>query len=196
MIAILIPSRARPDRLHTTIKSAVETTNPKNVEIRIRFDDDDKLSLDRIDEFKKYPNCHVHVGNRLAGYNSVNEFYTELADASGASWVSIMNDDATYIGFGWDENLLNVPAVGFIVQPETYQWNNCRFKNNQGGAFPFVPNGSWKKFGPNCIPNPADTALDIILRQEAGWRTHFLQGLTILHLRDTPEELEEHRRKL
>jgi len=195
MIAILIPSRARPDRLHTTIKSAINTTDKKNIEIHVRFDEDDQVTLSRIKEFEKYDKIRIHVGPRKAGYDSVNEFYTEMADSSGAAWISIMNDDATYIGKGWDEKLLSVPTHGFIVQPEIYQWNHRIMRHREGGAFPFVPNGSWKKYGPACIPNPADTAMDIILRVESGWQTHYIEGLTILHLRDSIEQLEEHRRK-
>lgn len=191
IVAVLLPSRARPDRLHKTIKSTYDTAT--DFEILVRLDDDDKMTLDRIDEFKQYDKVRLVIGPRERGYGSLNIFYTELADMSQAEWISIMNDDAVYQGKDWDKMLARVPKHGFIVQPHLYQLGGSHYYNCEGGAFPFVPNGSWKPYGPAIISDPVDTTLDNILRKEQGWKTYFLEGIGVVHDREPQEILDVHR---
>ena len=195
MIAILLPSRSRPDRLLKTIMSALNTA--ENIEICIRLDDDDDITLKRLDEFQKLPKTKITIGPRYTGYTSLNRFYTELADSSKAEWISIMNDDAVYIGKDWDKKIGKFPTNGFILQPEFYGLGGSNYINCEGGAFPFVPNGCWKKYlniitTPH-IPDPVDTALDEILRKQNGWKTGFIKGFKVQHNRDKDEDLAAHR---
>jgi GT2 family glycosyltransferase len=190
-VAVLLPSRARPDRLHKTIKSTYDTAT--EFEILVRLDDDDKLTLDRLKEFDQYDKVKFVIGPRERGYGSLNIFYTELANSSDAEWISIMNDDAVYEGKDWDKQLFGIPTEGFIVQPELYQLGGSKYFNCEGGAFPFVPNSSWKKYGPAIMPDPVDTCLDNILRKESGWKTQFLKGIGVVHDREDQEILDVHR---
>jgi GT2 family glycosyltransferase len=192
--AVLIPSRARPTRLHRTLTSIFETvSNKDNIEILLRFDDDDQETLSELDKFKSYPNTKITIGPRKNGWNSVNEFYSEMANETTAPWISIMNDDAVFEGKDWDVSLNTFPRRGIIVQPELYQLGMSKYFNIEGGAFPFVPNGCWKQFGYEIIPDPVDTQLDCILRIDNGWKTEFLVGFGIIHDRDDEETLNLHR---
>lgn len=199
LCAILIPSRARPQRLWKTIKSVRETSAPGAAEILVRFDDDDLASLAIIDELRR-ADVRVTVGPRRQGYGSISSFYTELADQSDAPWIWVMNDDAHIAGtahrrhIGWDGQLRGIPTEGFIVQPEIYQWNTSGYRFCEGGAFPAVPNGAWRRFGFDEIGAPIDTWLDQVLRVKNGWTTRFLRDVTVVHIRDTEAELAKHRR--
>lgn len=191
--AILIPSRARPDRLHKTMTSIFNTVkNPENIEVMLRFDDDDIISIERMDEFKKYPSTTVLIGSRQKGWLSLNLFYEEMAAVANSHWVWIMNDDAIFEGNDWDEQLAQIPTEGFLVQPELYQLGFSKYYNAEGGAFPCMPNLCWKKWV-EIIPDPIDTEIDKLLRVQNGWKSHFLPGIGIIHDRDNDEELAIHR---
>jgi hypothetical protein len=105
-----------------------------------------------------------------------------------------MNDDAFICGKGWDSQLMAMPTTGWIVQPELYQLGLSKYYKCEGGAFPIVPNHSWKSYTQeSTIPGPANTALDQILRKQNGWKTRFLTGIGVVHERDTPDLLASHR---
>lgn len=197
--AILIPSRARPERLWKTIRSVRETSAPGAAEILVRFDDDDHASLAIVDDLAA-ADVRVLVGPRRQGYPSLSDFYTELADSATSPWMWIMNDDACIGGTahlehqGWDGQLAAVPQDRFIVQPEIYQWNQSSYPFCEGGAFPAVPNLVWRRFGFPTIGTPIDTWLDQLLRGRHGWKTHFLRGVSVIHMRDRDDELAEHRK--
>lgn len=191
--AILIPSRARPDRLHKTLKSIFATAeNIDNIEVILRFDLDDESSLTRIEEFKQYPQTQILIGERNKGWASLNLLYEEMAAAAKSSWIWIMNDDAFFDGNGWDTQLAQIPTTGFIVQPELYQLGFSKYYNVEAGAFPVIPNLCWKQWV-EIIPDPIDIKVDELLRIEHGWQSKFLTGIGVIHERDTDEELMQHR---
>ena len=136
----------------------------------------------------------VVVGPRLKGYMSLSGFYDELTAIATSPWIWIGNDDAYIDGHGWDEQLAATPTNGFIVQPELYRWNASGYRWCEGGAFPAVPNQSWRLFGHEAIGTPINTWFDVVLRRQNGWKTHFLKGITAVHLRDTETQLVEHRK--
>lgn len=97
--SVLIPSRARFDHLLNTIsRFNASVSRVENIEIVVRFDDDDDHSLSRQDELALIPNVKVMVGPQKNGYRSLNEFYDQMADATSGKWVWIMNDDAYILG--------------------------------------------------------------------------------------------------
>lgn len=191
--AIMLPSRARPDRLHTTIRSVFETVaDPAEIEVLLRLDNDDQVMMSRLAEFEAYPQTRIIIGDRERGYASLGDFYDQLANATKATWLWVMNDDAIITGKGWDEKLKTVPTTGFIVQPWLHQLGPSKYYENEGGAFPVFPNGSWRpyweKFG-----DPIDTEIDDLLRKRLGWKTHFLPDIGVVHDRDNDEQLAAHR---
>jgi hypothetical protein len=191
--SILIPSRARPAGLWRAVRAAQATAKLGAPEILARLDDDDDATL-AIASALEADGVRVVVGPRLKGYLSLSGFYDELAAIATSPWIWIGNDDAYIDGHGWDEQLAATPTNGFIVQPELYRWNTSGYQWCEGGAFPAVPNQSWRLFGHEAIGTPIDTWFDVVLRRQNGWKTHFLKGVTAVHLRDTETQLVEHRK--
>lgn len=205
LCSVLIPSRARPDRLRKTIRSIWETSDAGRVEILVRFDSDDELSLGIVTELAR-DGVRVVVGPRGRGYLTLAVYYEELARIAAGAWIWVMNDDAHIMGHdgrwppcdlaaarGWDARLAEIPLV-HIVQPEMYKLGGSGYLHCDGGAFPLVPNGAWRSFGEPHLCEPIDTWLDVILHQRGNWQTRFLKGVAVVHDRDTADVLEEHRR--
>lgn len=194
LCSVLIPTRARPDRLRRAVESISDTvTDPMRVEVILRVDHDDP-HLDAALALSFDGTITTKVGDRRQGYASMHEFYDELAGAAAGRWIFIMNDDAFVIGKGWDEDLAKVPIDGVIVQPEIYQLGESLYPFCEGGAFPMVPNGCWHYYGWQGLRDPVDTQLDQLLRVQHGWRTAFLPGMCVVHERDPDHVLAEHRR--
>lgn len=191
--AVLIPSRARPDRLKKTLDSVFATVNDvANIEVILRFDDDDKATLDCLEDFKKYPETQIIIGPRKAGWATLNLFYEEMAAVAKSTWIWVMNDDAFFEGKDWDLKLAEVPTTGFLVQPELYQLGFSKYYDVEGGAFPVMPNLCWKQWV-EIIPDPIDIKIDELLRIQNGWQSYFLKGIGVIHERDSDEELAAHR---
>ena len=197
--SVLIPSRGRPERLRKTIQSISDTSSKANVEVLVRFDDDDAPSIAIVDQLLR-DGIGVVVGPRRSGYPSIGEFYAELAAASRGAWIWIMNDDAYVTGpspkfdLSWDKQLGRLPSTGVIVQPECYQLGHSKYWSSEGGAFPAVPNGCWTDFGEEFSGGAAvDTWLDQLLRVRNGWQTSFLDGVAVVHERDADDVLAKHR---
>lgn len=180
---ILIPSRGRFGLLLRAIRSLHDTADKAMFEVRVKFDDDDSGSINRIKELDQFGNVTTLVASRRGGYASLDWYCSQMADSSPAKWIMIFNDDAVISCGNWEEQLRSIPTSGFIVQPEVYQLNQSKYPNCEGGAFPFVPNGCWKDKGWAHISCPSDTQFDRLLRIENGWKTHFLTGVTIAHHR-------------
>lgn len=199
--SVLIPSRARPDRLERAIRSVLDTAADRaGVEVIVRIDDDDVASIRAIETIREL-GARVLVGSRHAGYASLGAFYTEMADASSAPWIWIMNDDAYVVDdqptrdarMRWDQQLARAPIAGHIVQTEIYQLGGSGYSHVHGAAFPFVPNGCWRPLGFQSIGDPPDTWLEMLLRRDHGWGTTFLEGVRSVHMRDPEDALAKHR---
>lgn len=191
--AILLPTRARPDRLHATLRSVFETVvDITAIEILLRLDDDDRAMLDRLQEFRAYPRLRIITGPRGRGYAALGDFYHELARATNSPWLWMMNDDAIITGRGWDEKLKSVPTTGFIVQPWLHQLGASKYYGDEGGAFPIFPNHSWAGYW-DTFEDPLDTKIDDLLRKRLGWKTHFLPDIGVVHDRDNDDQLAAHR---
>lgn len=210
--SVLIPSRARPERLEKAVRSILDTAcDPSSVEVIIRIDDDDPDTTRAIERLREL-GARVLVGARRMGYASLADFYTEMAEAASAPWIWIMNDDAwieddraTRIANwrwgsptirSWDSQLLLLGSSDTVmVQPEIYQLGGSAYPHTAGGPFPIVPNGCWKRYGLTRIENHCvDTWLHELLVRDNGWRTYFLEGIRVVHDRDSDAEIERHRR--
>lgn len=217
LMSVLIPTRARPERLIQTARSFRGFfDSDDDVEILVRIDHDDADTIAAISRIVEAgPNVRVFGGSRLGGYADLHVFYGELAKLAVAPWVWIMNDDAwVRRQESWQLAMEFAPSVlpGFfesapslsawlrarrtdrvIIQPDVYQLNQSRYPKCEGGAFPIVPTRCWEQFGYAMPESPIDTWLDHTLRQY-GWVTEFLPGVTVQHDRDADDVLAEHRR--
>lgn len=196
LLAVLIPTRKRFDRLVKAIQSVKETTDADNIEIWLRVDRDDTETVEQIPMMLRVePNLRVLIGDRLDGYASLCCFYQELSYLCYAKWVFIMNDDITVEGNGWDKQLATIPTDGVIVWPEFMQWNNSKYPSGSGYVCPIVPTRCWEKFGVKDLGNPVDMHLIGLLRDQQKWRVELLNGMTVNHQRDSDADLIEFRKQ-
>lgn len=102
--SVLIPSRARPDRLLKAIRSVWSTAAPaprSDIEVLVRLDTDDTTAITpdpatgrTLIDTLEAEGVRVLVGERGRGYNEHVSFYVELSAIATAPWIWIMNDDA------------------------------------------------------------------------------------------------------
>lgn len=179
---LFLPSRGRFNLLLESVSSLINTADmPWDFDIHVKFDDDDYESILRVEELLELRHVRVLIAPRLNGYPSLETFYDLMAEWSDAAWVCCWNDDAIMRGRSWDTLLRSVPTTGFIVQPEIYQLNQSKYFRSEGGAFPFFPRLCWKQFGWERLIQPTDTRIDQLLRIQNGWKTQFLEGVTVFH---------------
>lgn len=97
MISIILPSRGRPEKLKEVIQAIADTvSNPENIEVIIRVDDDDPDSyLFGLPLF-----CRVISGPRLESKVAV---YNESIGMANGDLLMPMGDDSFLISKGWDE---------------------------------------------------------------------------------------------
>lgn len=185
--SFLLPSRGRPRGLLRSIVSILSTANrPEQIEILVKLDDDDYSSMDfwtvGIRNYvSKRGNVSFTVGPRITGKWPLRAICIELASKAAGDWICLWNDDAFMIGHRWDEQLAKLPLSGVIVQPGFCKLNESEYTRCQRSAFPFFPNRSWEKFGLDFWPNPCDYQADEVLRVKNGWKTKYLDGITVFH---------------
>ena len=110
VISIILPTRGRTDgALQDSIKSLLENaTNPELIEVMLGVDDDDKESLDWVNneaaDFVKTWGCacKAKVFQPL-GYEQLNVYVNLLCHSSTGNWLFLWNDDALMQTKGWDE---------------------------------------------------------------------------------------------
>ncbi len=188
----MIPTRCRVPRLLKTIESIRNTSQSDRVEILLRTDTDDLETAGALpDLISKYAGVRVLCGPRLNAYESLNEFYNELARISEAQWVVVLNDDITLEGAGWDEQLSRLHVGDSLAWGQYYHLGLSWYRHS-GAAFvcPFVPTSTWLQHGP--AHNPVDWWWREQSRKNH-WKIHRLAGLTIHHDRDNDEQLAVHR---
>lgn len=181
-------SRDNPASLLRAIVSIYATAfNPASAEVLIRIDDDDKRTLEAMRDglaqtFRELsPMIRVTVGKREKGYHSLKDFTIIEAAKSTGRWVCMWNDDAVFQpdtnAEPWDIQLDLFPETGVVVQPGIYKLNDSEYPLCAKSAFPFFPNNSWKQFG-IAFWNDYEVAERL---GGAGWKTHFLDGITVWH---------------
>jgi glycosyltransferase involved in cell wall biosynthesis len=93
-ISLLLPSRKRPEILKRMVKS-VRDTSKNEVEIIVRFDDDDEQSA----EAARKDNVGIVMGPRL---RAMTIYWNECFVACSGSIVCQANDDIVFTTPGWD----------------------------------------------------------------------------------------------
>lgn len=99
MLAVLVPSRGRPQNLSRLHQAVAETCTGSHT-MYVRLDDDDTVDYPRI------PDVEYVTGPRTFFAASVNELAT-IATAAGASHLAVLGDDVLPETTGWDEILVS-----------------------------------------------------------------------------------------
>ena len=187
LCSVLIPTRRRVSGLTRAIASLCQTADPANFDVRLRVDDDDGQTLAALSTLTAlYRNLFVSIGPRENGYTSLGKFITELAAQSQAAWVTMLDDDVTLEGKGWDTQLAALPLTGMLAAPEFYHLGPSRYGSGScaGPSYVtgwFAPNGCWL---PETIGVPVDAWMQSTLVRQRGWRVATLAGITYNHQRD------------
>lgn len=104
MISILIPSRGRVKFLDRTIKSIWDTSSSKGaVEILLRVDEDDKETINYLNNLKHLSSIQVVIGSRKEGYKSLPYFFNEIAKVAKGNPLMCCNDDVIFETKDWDK---------------------------------------------------------------------------------------------
>jgi len=190
-VTIMIPTRKRTAKLLRTLDQLGKTASSDDYEVIIMIDDDDQESLSVKQELESHPNTRVILGPRL-GYAMLDRgYYKRMEEESKSPWVWIAGDDMLVEG-DWLGQLRTVPKTGFLVQPEVSKLGGSTYEKAEAQAFPIFPRFCWKSFSDE-FPKPFDTVGHEILRKN-GWKTFFLNNVTMWHDRPPEHEIVEHRK--
>lgn len=189
--SVLIPSRARVDKLAKCIESfVVAELDRTDFEILVRIDHDDPQLRDYEMLALGHPYIRLFVGPRF-GFRRMSEYLEELSKASNAYWNLHFNDDATIAG-SWLTQLERVPKEWHYAVCEWHNLGGSSYQYDFGGPFPFLPRCFWEFYGGTGMPEIADKQ-SILNLMEIGYNPWFLKGVSFHHIRDDNETLEAHR---
>lgn len=135
LVSIILPSRKRPHRLLNSLDSLYATANnPEDLEVVIRFDDDDPESLEVMPVLRSM-GAKVLVGSRYKGYASLHVFTNECAEECVGKWFFLWGDDAIMTTKGWDDVIRATKYKLCIIK------FNDKFLPGPGGfsCFPIIP---------------------------------------------------------
>lgn len=195
LVAIMIPTRKRVAKLERCIRSILDTaSNPGQVEVVIRADEDDPDTLNFLDHSPLMGrlSCRVEIAERL-GWGNIDIWFDEESNRLTSDWVCTFNDDMWMEGKGWDGTLSTFPKDGVIAQPENITLGPSSYHHVQGAFCPFIPRLCWVKMGEPHLKRGSDTWLDQLIRVNHHWTTRFINGLMVHHDREIDETLTKER---
>lgn len=111
IVSICIPSRNRPEQLVRCINSITDTVdNIEDIEILIRFDNDDYNTWSKMDMIPDMHNgkhlpLKITKGPRFGGYVDLWKLDNHLYSESRGEFQFHLNDDAIMTTKGWDTKL-------------------------------------------------------------------------------------------
>lgn len=128
-LAVLTPSRGRPEKLYRMIKSAAKRSSKATFYVYVDEDDD------RIPTYQKIDNITLIIGPRV----SISKSWNVLADKAykdGKDVFIMGNDDVIYQTDNWDsiliEHIKNYPHNYYCM------WFKDGIKNERHCTFPIV----------------------------------------------------------
>lgn len=144
-VSLLCCTRGRVKALEQSIESVFsKAKNPNQIEILVRFDNDDIDSITdfiilKESKFKNY-NIKLSIGEWF-GYKKLNHYYNELWPQAEGEWLFLWNDDCLMVTENWDEEINSFSGQNFLLNPkhnhECADW--C--------VFPIVPKAWCEQVG-------------------------------------------------
>lgn len=192
LVTVMIPTRHRVTKLQRTLSQLYLSATNFSFEVLLMGDDDDPETLQAFDELERGIQGVRTIRTPRLGYIQLDSgYYARMEREARGEFVWIAGDDMLVFGDWWGE-LNKVPRTGFIVQPEISRLRESLYPRAEGQAFPIFPKFCWKEFQPT-FPVPFDTCgSDMLLSN--GWKTWFLEGVTMWHDRPDDAEIARHRR--
>ena len=103
-ISILLPTRNRFEHCSKFIDSAISlASEPKNIEILLKIDNDDNDTKDNLDKFPYQENLIFVFSDRMNGYDSLPIFMNMLYEKSSGDWLYLAGDDSYILTDKWDQ---------------------------------------------------------------------------------------------
>ncbi len=137
-VAVLLPSRGRPEALKKSIFSLFDNAaNPTRVQLLLGFDSDDQASIDfgrgeLFDELKtREIDSSIITFDRM-GYLRLNEYVNVLGRYADARWLMFWNDDAIMQSQGWDDKIIEHDGEFACLRMPTHN-------EHPYAIFPIVP---------------------------------------------------------
>jgi|LakMenEpi03Aug12_release.lakeMendotaPanAssembly.Ray.scaffolds.fasta_scaffold66348_3 hypothetical protein len=136
-ISIQIPTRQRSHHMINVINNILDkVSDPNNIEILLRMDDDDMDSVNIIKN--TFPQHIGHlikilVGNRGGGYYDLPKFHYELSEQSAGEWIFLYNDDVIMDTKNFDLFILENHNQKIILQSI----------GENGGSHGGIAGGNW-----------------------------------------------------
>lgn len=191
LITVMIPTRKRVGKLIATLDQLTASATSRSYEVVVRIDEDDHETIAAIQKIESHPFTEARIGPRF-GYSRLDScYFAGMEDRSRTEWVWVGGDDMLVYG-DWITELRKVPKTGFIVQPEISKLRTSVYPRAVGQAFPIFPRFCWKQFASE-FPRPFDSVGSELLIAN-GWKTWFLEGVTMWHDREPDEVIAEHRK--
>lgn len=108
MIALLCPTRKRPELLKQMIQSALDMAkNPDEIIFSFRFDKDDDSDYSFIFNHQNQFSYYWRIAERQKGYLDIPSFYNECAElvisSNRVKILGIVNDDNVFLTHDWDQ---------------------------------------------------------------------------------------------
>lgn len=120
MIAVLCPSRGRPEQLKRSIESLRETADDlSNIEILVAWDYDDDQTMQLVKRPDKL-GISMSKGSERLGYDRLYDYYNSLATLVKADWYLLWNDDAIMTTQGWDTKIEELPPEIMVGDIQHY----------------------------------------------------------------------------
>ena len=146
LVSMLIPSRARPEKLLKSINQLIVTAfEPENIEFCIRVDDDDDETIAILPQLREiHPNIKIKVGDRMDGYESLHYMYDELCHISSGTFLYLWNDDSYMKTEGWDLILSDyTDRYSWIMTGEYFENIGSSYQS----SFPCMHRKLWEIMG-------------------------------------------------
>lgn len=180
----MIASYRRPKLLQKSIRSILDTAkHPDRHEIIVRLSQDDpEAEIQKTQLSKLHQRLEVLIGPQLKGFDSLGEYFTDMATHCSGRWHHIWDDDMTIEGRDWDEQLEGINENAFVLcqhyvnGPNLYANGGC----DGPGIGWFVPAYAWQKWEP-AIGMPPDTMMRQLLVDRQGWPIRHLKNITLNH---------------
>jgi len=173
----MIPTRGRKEHLLSLIENIFSSvSDPKNIEIVFRCDEDDIETIDFLQQ-NKFDNVRFLVGQRGLGYSGLHVYYNEICESSDAQWFFLFNDDATLNKTNWDIYLEKINDA-VVIQPMTTNGRGWQ----SGNIFPLMHRKIYETLGHFSVCNMNDCYVsNVASRVNLEKRVDFIEVVHVRH---------------
>lgn len=180
--SILIKYHKRPNLMRQCLLSIFAHSDPNDIEVLVRYDDDDETAASVISTWSNNKRIKFFPGPKELGYASISKQYGELNDHAQAPWCLYLNDDMTIRDEsrkGWPDRLPDASA-NCLVQAQWHHISKSRYLNAENTGAPIARRHVWREFGYTELPHPFDTAF-YSMYKEAKLPIVFLHAFHTIH---------------